>query len=60
MVSDTFAANALPATWLIGAVTFFLVLLHGALSHIRSPSLIIYLNIVCPQTKMILCNGIKT
>jgi len=41
MVSYTFAANALPAAWLIGAVTFFLVLLHGALSHIRSPPIII-------------------
>jgi hypothetical protein len=28
MISYTFAANALPAAWLIGAVTFFLVLLQ--------------------------------
>jgi hypothetical protein len=41
MVFYAFAANALPAAWLIGTVTFFFVLLHGALSHISSPSIIV-------------------
>jgi len=41
MISYAFAANALPTAWFIGTVTFFFVLLHGALSHIRSPSIIV-------------------
>jgi hypothetical protein len=44
MVSYTFAANSFPVAWLIGTVTFFFVLLHGALSHIRSPSIIVQPN----------------
>ena len=44
MISYTFAANTLSVARLIAAVTFCFVLLNGALSHVRSPSIAVWLN----------------
>jgi len=44
MISYTFAANTLSVARLIAAVTFCFVLLNGALSHVQSPSIAVWLN----------------
>jgi hypothetical protein len=43
MIADALAANAFSATWLVGAVAFRLVLLHGAVPHIYSPSTVVWM-----------------